>query len=274
MLFTGRFTECHYEGARRVDIKNLKKNWDEFGTSNPLWAILTDPIKKGNRWNPDEFFRTGQDEIDQVMRYVEVLGIDLKRGKALDFGCGAGRLTQALIAHFDQAYGVDIAPSMIQLANQYNRFGERCKYIVNKAPDLSIFEDDSFDFIYSNIVLQHMKQKYSKKYIVEFLRILSPHGLLIFQQPSREKPREAVKGIRMYMREITRSLFPSVLIDLYRNKVQARQVEGPVMEMYEIRRKNIVALLERHGATVIDIADDMHWSKYWISLRYCVTKKT
>ena len=257
-----------------MDIKNLKRNWDEFGAIDPLWAILTDPVKKGNRWNPDEFFKTGQDEIDQVMRYVEVLGVNLKRGKALDFGCGVGRLTQALVAHFDQAYGVDIAPSMIKLANQFNRFGERCKYIINKDPDLSVFEDNSFDFIYSNIVLQHMKQKYSKKYIVEFLRILSPQGLLIFQQPSREIPRAAGKGTGKGMVEIVRSFVPSGLIDLYRNKVQARQVEGPVMEMYEIRRKDVVALLERHGATLIDIADDVHWSKYWISLRYCVTKKT
>jgi len=255
-----------------VNINNLKKNWNEFGAIDPLWAILTDPAKKGNRWKPDEFFRAGQDEIDQVMRYVEVLGIKLKRGKALDFGCGAGRLTQALVAHFDQTYGVDIAPSMIQLANRYNRFGEKCKYIINKETDLSIFEDDSFDFIYSNIVLQHMKQKYSKKYIVEFLRILSPQGILIFQQPSREKPRTDGKCTGKSMRERVRSLFPSEMIDLYRNKVQARQIEGPVMEMYEIRRKDVVDILERQGAKVIDISVDMNWSKDWISLRYCVTK--
>jgi SAM-dependent methyltransferase len=159
------------------------------------------------------------------------------------------------------------------LAEQYNRFGERCKYIINEEANLSIFEDDSFDFIYSNIALQHIKPKYSKKYIVEFLRILSPQGLLIFQQPSREKPKPAGQGTGKSTKEIVRNLLPSVLIDIYRNKVQSRQVDGPVMEMYEIRRKDVVALLERHGATVLDISDDMHWSKDWISLRYCVTKQ-
>jgi ubiquinone/menaquinone biosynthesis C-methylase UbiE len=81
---------------------------------------------------------------------------------------------------------LDIAPSMIAKAGQYNRFGARCDYIVNDHPDLNIFNDGNFSFIITLIVLQHMEPRYSKAYIREFLRVLKPGGLCIFQIPSEE----------------------------------------------------------------------------------------
>lgn len=255
-----------------MNIKKLKESWDEFGTTDPLWSILTDPRKKGNRWSADDFFETGREEIDSVMHYIDSLKITLRREKALDFGCGAGRLTQALAQYFNKVYGVDIAASMIELAEKHNRYKDRCKYILNEENSLCLFENDSFDFIYSNIVLQHMKPKYSKAYIREFLRIMKPNGLLVFQQPSREKPIKTNIGVVEKIKEQLKNVLPSTLIDLYRNKVLTAKKDGPVMEMYEIKRKEIVALLEENGATVIDILEDPNWSTDWISLRYCVTK--
>src|SRR5213075_3164955 len=131
-----------------------------------------------------EFFRTGVVEIDDVMAYVDRLGLKFARRAALDFGCGVGRLTQALCGHFDAAVGVDIAPSMIDKARAYNRHGERCRYSLNVSDDLSQFDDGQFDFIYSNIVLQHMLPRYSKKYVREFLRLLAPGGVAVLQLPT------------------------------------------------------------------------------------------
>jgi SAM-dependent methyltransferase len=167
-----------------MDLKELQKHWDELGRRDPFWAVLTDYQKKGGQWDPVEFFKTGEEEIACVMEYVESLGFPLHRNRALDFGCGVGRLSQALCSYFKQCCGVDIASSMIELARKYNRYGDRCQYYVNESDDLRLFEGDSFDFIYSNIVLQHMRPKYSKKYIQELLRILTPGGLFIFQIPS------------------------------------------------------------------------------------------
>lgn len=167
-----------------MDFQDLKKNWNEFGQQDPLWAILADPTKKNNRWNLDEFFQSGRDEINEVVAYVQGLGVLQQQGSALDFGCGVGRLSQALCPHFAQVKGVDIAASMVEQARQYNQFGDRCEYFLNEKSDLSQFSDSSCDFIYSNIVLQHMRPDYSQGYLREFLRLLSPGGLLVFQLPS------------------------------------------------------------------------------------------
>lgn len=167
-----------------MELGELQRNWEEFGRIDPLWAILTDPSKKNNRWDPQEFFATGEAEIECLMDHVATLLVSLRRGRALDFGCGVGRLTQALCRHFEQCIGVDIAPSMIELAREYNRFGDRCQYYVNAADDLRLFEDGRFDFVYSNIVLQHIPPEYSARYIREFVRVLTPGGMAVFQLPS------------------------------------------------------------------------------------------
>jgi hypothetical protein len=133
-------------------LEDLQSNWDEFGQIDPLWAIGTIPSKKGNKWELGEFFSTGQANVDAVMAALQERHISVSRKRALDFGCGVGRLTQALASHFKLVEGVDIAPSMIELANKFNRYGERCKYYVNYAVDLSMFDDESFNFIYATLV--------------------------------------------------------------------------------------------------------------------------
>ena len=39
-----------------MDLKELQKHWHQFGKQDPMWAILTWPDKKGNKWSVDEFF--------------------------------------------------------------------------------------------------------------------------------------------------------------------------------------------------------------------------
>ena len=139
-----------------MKLKELQNNWNQFGKQDPLWAILAQPDKKGNKWTPAEFFEIGRQEIACVMEYVQKLGLLQQRGRALDFGCGVGRLTQALASHFDEVVGIDIAPSMIKLAKQYNQFGSRCSYHLNDEDNLRFISDQEVHFIYTNIVLQHM----------------------------------------------------------------------------------------------------------------------
>jgi SAM-dependent methyltransferase len=66
--------------------------------------------------------------------------------------------------------------------------GQRCRFVVNPANNLALFPDGCFDLIYSSLVLQHMRPEYSLNYIKEFLRVLAPAGLMVFQIPSRIIP--------------------------------------------------------------------------------------
>jgi SAM-dependent methyltransferase len=158
-----------------------------------MWAVLTGPLGANRAWDADAFFRTGAAEVESVLARVGRTGIVLRSGRALDFGCGPGRLTQALAARFERVDGVDIAGPMIDNARALNRAGDRCAYHLNAAGDLRIFPDDTFDFVYSNITLQHMEPRFSRAYIAEFARVTRPGGVIVFQIPSEplavERPR-------------------------------------------------------------------------------------
>ena len=175
------------------DICSVSEYWEKQAKSDPLWAILSDPAKKGRKWNPKDFFETGQREISILMFRLKSLKIDVSRTKALDFGCGIGRLTQALAGHFERVTGVDVSETMIRLANRFNRFPDRVAYVANQSEHLRILEDADFDFVYSNIVLQHLQPALTLGYLEEFRRILRPGGLLIFQLPSHRLKDEAVR---------------------------------------------------------------------------------
>ena len=166
-----------------MHLSTLKKHWTEFGKQDPLWAILTIEEKKGRKWETEEFFELGRRDVDAWFGAALAAKPEIKRGKALDFGCGVGRLTQALAEQFESVTGVDIAPTMIDEAKKYNRHAGRCSYLVNDRPDLRQFSDNDFDFIFTLIVLQHMAPHYERCYLKEFMRILKPGGVLLFQLP-------------------------------------------------------------------------------------------
>src|SRR5262249_48837046 len=154
--------------------------------------------------------------------------------RALDFGCGVGRLTQALARHFETVVGVDIAPSMLRGARKYNKFGDRCQYVLNERDDLRLFESNSFDFIYSNRVLQHMRPEYGKSYLREFIRVLSPEGLLVFYMPSEVLRQNPPRMPQPHLRSTTllsrvkqwiKALTPRPILRLY---VKLRYESQPV----------------------------------------------
>jgi hypothetical protein len=152
-----------------------------------MWAVLSDPSRRGRRWNLDEFFETGRREISLLMFQLGSLGLSPRRDRAVDFGCGVGRLTQALAAEFRHVIGIDVAPTMIQLAERLNKFGSGVTYSVNQRPDLSFIPGGTVDFVYSDIVLQHLLPDLAAGYVSEFLRIVRPGGVVVFQLPSHRR---------------------------------------------------------------------------------------
>ncbi|MEI6128649.1 MAG: class I SAM-dependent methyltransferase [Planctomycetota bacterium] len=167
-----------------MDFDRLLRNWQNLATKDPLWAILSDEGKQGGRWNLDEFFRSGEGFINYIGEALHQRRIDVARGSALDFGCGYGRLTQALTRHFAKVVGVDAAEAMVLAARKHNRFGERVAYVYNPAPDLAVFPSASFDFVLTVLVLQHMRADFQQGYLREFLRVLRPGGVLFVQIPT------------------------------------------------------------------------------------------
>lgn len=233
-----------------------KRHWDQLAAEDPLWAILTDPTKRNGLWDAGEFFATGLREIAAVMRTAGALGHPAEHRAALDFGCGVGRLTQPLAGFFDRVTGVDVSPAMLELARRFNRQTDRCEYILNATDDLGQFADGAFDFIYSGIVLQHVGAGNARRYVREFVRVLRPSGLAMFQLPSRLSS-------------------PSVLSRLgYRaNRLRRELLRGAgFMYMCGVPRETVIADVERSGGRLVTVLEDDSAGPEWTSCMYAVTR--
>jgi SAM-dependent methyltransferase len=209
-------------------LPDLERRWDDGARHDAMYVILSEPEKKGQRWDPDAFFESGRKEIGVVVEYAAALGVAEKRGRALDFGCGIGRLSEALADHFEHVDGVDVSSSMVAQAREHNRHGERCEYHYNPAPDLQLFPDDRFDLVYSNVVLQHIEPDLSRSYVSELVRVLAPGGLLLFQLPSGLVPPAAGRATTASAKPLRKSAFAAAI------SVDRAEIRGPAGMLIEL----------------------------------------
>jgi SAM-dependent methyltransferase len=169
-----------------TSLDQLSGEWNDLAELDPMWAILSNRKKKHARWNLDDFLASGRREIDAALEALAATDCALGTETALDFGCGLGRLTAALTVRFDTVVGVDVSPSMIESAQRIHEGVDGLEFIVNTRADLAALEADSFDFVYSSKVLQHLPDpQLAKSYISEFVRVLKPGGIARFQLPVR-----------------------------------------------------------------------------------------
>ena len=236
-------------------LNRVRHQWTTLGERDPLWAILSETGKKCGGWDRAAFFKTGVDEIDEVLRKVRDLS-PIEFGSAVDFGCGVGRLSQALSLHFERVIGVDIAESMIRNAVELNRFPDRCEYIHNVAADLSVLPDRSADLIYSSITLQHVVPALARRYIREFFRVVRPGGLVIFQLPCRP---------RSVLWHAIKSVAPVGVANMI---WRLRTGSPEAMETYSMAEKKVVDLVEESGGAILRVEENQNGPPGWQSRKY------
>jgi SAM-dependent methyltransferase len=162
-----------------------KRDWEELAEVDLFWAIISDPNHQFGHSDIESFLDSGRAEIGELMAQADAYGLPENRRRALDFGCGAGRLTRALSLFFNESVGVDISERMVDASRRLHSDVPNCVFLVNTEDNLRLFDDDEFDLVYSSIVLQHLpKRRLILSYIAEFVRALSPGGLLAFQVAS------------------------------------------------------------------------------------------
>ena len=85
-----------------------------------------------------------------------------------------------------------------------------------------------------------MQPRYSLAYIREFIRVLQPGGLLVFQLPSKQV------GFKKALKKI----LPFAVVNLMRMAVYR---SGAVMEMHKVAEDEGCAVIEGAGAAVADV---------------------
>jgi len=208
------------------ESKRLQVTWESWATEDPLFAILSDPNKRGGKWDIDEFM-AHTPELDAALELAKEHHLMPARSLALDFGCGVGRITQALANHFGRVVGLDISEAMIAQATRLNRQGDRCRYL---AGDLSRFSDQTFDFAFSLYVIQHIPRSMQGQVLRELVRVVKPDGLLICQIA------EPPSGIR----KLRTQFGPRWLKEL---RFKRRYGSAPLIEMNPLSEREVGQLI-------------------------------
>lgn len=161
------------------------------------------------------FGRRGQDEREFLASAADVvrgLEREMKRlsafGRALEIGCGPGRLMHFLCRRFGEIHGVDVSDEMIRLAK------ERLAGVPNAFPrhtdgsSLAGYEDGLFDFVYSYAVFQHIPaREVVLNYLAEAVRVLKPGGILRCQingLPDTAARYDTWSGVRIPASDVAR----------------------------------------------------------------------
>jgi ubiquinone/menaquinone biosynthesis C-methylase UbiE len=235
----------------------VRRDWVRLGEEDPLWAVYVAADKRGGRWDPEQFLETGRADVAASVAWLTEQGAGPRWDRVLDFGCGAGRLSQALAEHADEVVGVDVSPPMLEVARKLDATG-RCTFVLNERQDLTQFEDSSFDLVYSELVLQHLPATAIDAYLTEFLRVLRPGGVALLQCTTR--PLWTFKGTVW-------RLAPAPLIRLAQ-KVFLKYPAPMRMTRYALPR--LRSVVEAAGGSVVatQLVDDR--ATHWRSTRFVI----
>ena len=131
----------------------------------------------------EEFFDTAAEVIGGLnWELKRVPSANPRARRALEIGCGPGRLMRPMSQFFGEIHGIDVSDEMIRRAEANLRDIPHAHPHHTSGADLAPFADESFDFVYSYAVFQHIPSfDVVMNYLREAKRVLKPGGLLRVQ---------------------------------------------------------------------------------------------
>jgi SAM-dependent methyltransferase len=128
----------------------------------------------------DDFLATAAEVVPTLeMEFARLPPGAPAERRALEIGCGPGRLLLPMSRYFGEIHGVDVSEEMAALARERLQNVPNAHVHATSGVDLHILEDAYFDFVYSYIVFQHIpSQEIVLNYLREARRVLKPGGIL------------------------------------------------------------------------------------------------
>jgi SAM-dependent methyltransferase len=123
--------------------------------------------------------RTDHSENPIFQRHLIAYHEAAKRisGNVLEIGCGEGYGIPMLALHCNSYTAID------KFQTEVSNLPENAKFIQMSVPYLPDFADNSFDFVVSFQVIEHIEDDVT--FLKEIHRVLKPGGTLIFTTPNR-----------------------------------------------------------------------------------------
>lgn len=221
-------------------MSNTDVAWEEWGKSDPYFGVLSVPQFRGADCDTAKgFFESGAAFIGDRLEAARVAFGPLRHDRALDFGCGVGRLLIPLAGRFTEAVGVDISQAMrSECRRNLNRRTIANARLIQSDDELSETVG-SFDFVNSQIVLQHIPVNRGYRIIERLLGVVAAGGVISLQFTVDRGDRWHQAALYWAQRFI-----PGV--QMLTNIAKGRRLGEPLVQMNEYDLARVVALYRAH----------------------------
>jgi 2-polyprenyl-3-methyl-5-hydroxy-6-metoxy-1,4-benzoquinol methylase len=178
--------DCTPEQLQAI-FERIGRAWQAFGETEPHWSVvISDKFRQANLpTNVEDFYRGGVRAVGPHLNMLRRAGLPTRFNRALDFGCGVGRLTLALAPFATEVVGVDISPPHLRLAvERAEATGvTNARFeAIGSVDDMNRYR--GFDCVISLIVLQHNPPPVMAALYGKLLAALAPGGVAIVQMPT------------------------------------------------------------------------------------------
>lgn len=226
--------------------------WEDFGVNDAYYSVLT--FEKYRKANLNEaamadFFLSGREHVASVLDVFERhFHLENAPGRAIDYGCGVGRVLLPLAERCGSVVGVDISHAMLSEArSNADRLGLE-NFELQNADGFLQADDERYDLVHSYIVLQHIDPATGYELIRIMIERLNPGGVGMFHV-SYFDPSPRLRKLRV---RVLRDL--PVLNGVVR---AIRGSSGPLMPMYEYDLEKVFRILQGNscGEVLVRFSD-------------------
>lgn len=221
-------------------MASTDREWVKWGRVDPYFGVLTAPRFRNDRIaeNRDEFFQTGVDYVARHLSDIEAELGPFPHRRALDFGCGVGRIAIPLAAKFDKVLGLDISPGMIEEARRNARNSYRLSFALSD--DHLTNAQGTFDFVHSYIVLQHIPVSRGLTLIRRLLDKVEVGGVASIHVGLPAQGSRIAQGLNWL-----RANVPG--LNVVANLSRGRPIGDPTMQMNGYPLDGVLALFAHRG---------------------------
>jgi len=236
-------------------VRNSDRAWQLFGETEPYGAVAGS--SRYNRAELDtrrlgEFFETGERYIAELFRVVAGhLDSGFRPRRALDYGCGVGRMLVPLAARCDEVIGVDVADSMLAEAAKHCAPLDNVKLL--KGDDSLSRIDGTFDLIHSSYVLLHVPTSRGEVIVERLAEKLAQGGVAVLEFPLGWHVAKWRKAASWARRKV-----PG--INGFANLVRRRPLGYPLMQLNLYSMNRLFDIMNRHGCATVFISLELDQS--------------
>jgi SAM-dependent methyltransferase len=164
-------------------LDRVQAHWTRLGEERPHWSVAAQPAFLPDQIdaNREAFAASGMQDVAALMATLARHGLHPRKlPRAVDFGCGVGRMTRPMASVFTEVTGCDVSPSHLALARVACGPGVRFS-LVNTA-DFGM--GGPFDLWFSTRTLQHNPPPVMALILRRAFSLLAPGGVAVFQIPT------------------------------------------------------------------------------------------